>query len=107
MKNKAINALIEMGVAANTIGFRYIVDAMCVMSEEPDFIHGKTTALYHCIAKRNDSSAAGVERVIRNAFSSVLKLGSNTVAVDKYLTRSNTSSGNLLSVLYLRLTQEE
>lgn len=106
MKNKAINALIEMGVAANTIGFRYIVDAMCVMSEEPDFIHGKTTALYQCIAKRNDTSAAGVERAIRNAFSSVLRFG-DMVAVDKYLSRVNTSAGNLLSVFYLKLAQEE
>lgn len=44
MKNKAINALIEMGLPADIKGFHYIVDAMCLL-ESTEWRNGKITAL--------------------------------------------------------------
>lgn len=35
MKNKAINALIEMGMPANVKGFHYIAEAMALLEEDP------------------------------------------------------------------------
>lgn len=34
MKNKTINALLEMGMPADIKGFHYIVDAMCLFEHE-------------------------------------------------------------------------
>ncbi|MCI9621612.1 MAG: hypothetical protein HFG85_17170, partial [Dorea sp.] len=49
MKNKAVNALIEMGMPANVKGFQYITDAM-VLFEEDKAWRSKLTALYRKIA---------------------------------------------------------
>lgn len=104
MKNKAINALIEMGMPADIKGFHYIVDAMCLF-ENTEWRNGKLTILYEEIAKMNNTKASRVERTIRHAFSFAIEKG-YLEAVEKYLTLQNTTNGNLLHVLYLRLTQE-
>lgn len=104
MKNKAINALIEMGMAADIRGFHYIVDAMQLFDDK-EHRDGKITVLYNTIAKMNNTSGSKVERAIRHAFGTVVTKG-NLKNVEKYLTLQNTTNGNLLHVLYLRLTQE-
>lgn len=106
MKNKTINALIEMGMPANIKGFHYIVEIMTMFQEDETLIFDKTTALYKKLAEKDNSTASRVERAIRHAFGSVLIKG-NMQAVKKYLTHQNTTNGNLLNVLYLKLTQEE
>lgn len=105
MKNKAINALLEMGMPADIKGFQYIVDAM-LMFEDKEIRTGKITALYYEIGKKNNTTASRVERAIRHAFGIVLSFGKHK-SVEKYLAFHNTTNGNLLHVLYLRLTQEE
>lgn len=105
MRNKAINALIEMGMPADIKGFYYIVEAICLF-EEDRFLNIPTTKLYEQLAQRNETTAARAERAIRHAFSNVLTKGVSET-VEKYLTRQNPTSGNLLHVLYLRLTQED
>ena len=105
MKNKAINALIEMGMPADIRGFQYIVDAM-EMFVNKEVRTGKVTTLYYEIAKMHNTTASRVERTIRHAFSVVLTKG-NLESVEKYLTLQNHTNGNLLHVLYLRLSQEE
>lgn len=104
MKNKAMNALLEMGMPANVKGFQYITDAM-VLFEEDKAWRLKLTALYHKIAEMNGVTPSGVERAIRHAFSIVLTRG-YLEAVERYLTMQNTTNGNLLSVFFLRLSQE-
>ncbi len=104
MKNKTINALIEMGMPANNKGFHYIVDAMCLF-ENPEWRNGKITVLYEEIAKMNSTTASRTERAIRHAFSFVIEKG-HLETIEKYLTLQNTTNGNLLHVLYLRLMQE-
>lgn len=105
MKNKAINALLEMGMPANIRGFQYIVDSMCLF-EEIEWRCGKTTALYCELAKMHNTIFPNIERAIRHAFGVVLEKG-NLEAVEKYLTLQNTTNSNLLHVFYLRLTQED
>ena len=51
MKNRAINALIKMGMPADLKGFRYIVDAMCLFEHE-GWRCVKTTTLYQKIAEK-------------------------------------------------------
>ena len=104
MRNKAINALLEMGMPADVKGFDLIVDAMEMFQSE-ETRNGKTTVLYMMLAKKNNATASRVERAIRHAFSVVLTKG-DSKKVEKYLTLQQTTNGNLLHVLYIRLTQE-
>lgn len=105
MKNRTVNALLSMGMPADIKGFGYIVEAM-ILFEEEEWREGKTTALYFKIAQRKNTTPSRVERAIRHAFGETLKKGNNE-AIQKYLSFCNTTNGNLLHVLYLRLTQEE
>lgn len=51
MRNKAINALLELGIPANTKGFLYITDAMEAIDEN-EGLQYKTYQLYEEIAKK-------------------------------------------------------
>lgn len=104
MRNKAINALIEMGMPANIKGFDYITDAMCLYAEDEIWRY-KTSILYLKLAQKYKTTPSGVERCIRHAFEIVITKGYLEV-VEKYLTLQNTTNGNLLSVLYFRLSRE-
>ena len=105
MKKKAVNALIEMGMPADIKGFYYIVDAM-VLFEDKEWRETKTVALYHKIAKLNNTTASRVERAMRHAFQIVITKG-ELETVKKYLTLQHTTNGNLLHTFYLKLMQED
>lgn len=105
MRNRAINALVEMGMPADVRGFRYIVDAMCLFEEE-EWRNGKTTMLYWKIGAMNGAKASNVERAIRHAFKTVFDKG-NLEVVENYLSFNNKTNGNLLHLLYLRLEQKK
>lgn len=96
-----------MGIPANIKGFKYIVDIMVLFENNTEVYYGKITSLYVKVAEDNNSTASRVERAIRHAFGIAISKA-NTNAVHKYFTSvSNTTNGNLLHVLYLRLTQSE
>ena len=105
MKNKAINALIDLGVPVGVKGFNYIVEAMCLF-EDPKWKNEKQMALYYKIASLHGTTPERVEREMRHAFSTVYKPG-NEVMIARYLTFQNRTNSNLLHVLHLRLAQEE
>lgn len=82
MRNKAINALLELGIPANTKGFLYITDAMETIDKNKGLQY-KTYQLYEEIAKRYEGvTASKVERAIRHAFSEVTTY-KNIEAVEK------------------------
>ena len=105
MKNKAINALIEMGANMSDNGFAYIVDAM-VLFEDEEIRTGSVMHLYERIADMHNKTSMAVERCIRNEFGTITKKG-NLRAVEKYLTMQNTTNSNLLHVFYFRLSRED
>ena len=106
MKNKAVNALIEMGMPADIKGFHYIAEAMELMeTENTPRYWGWMTELYQKISEIHDDTPSRVERAIRHAFSIVLTSG-YLGAVEKYLTMQKTTNGNLLATFFLRLSQE-
>ena len=106
MRNKAIDALIEMGIPTSVKGFRYIVDAMCLFAEDDSWLTGKMMALYWKIAQMNQTAPSNVERCIRHAFFIALSKGISE-NVKKYLTFQYKENRNLLTVFYIRLSQEE
>lgn len=99
MKNKAMNALLEMGMPANIKGFQYIAEAMELMEMEKTRYWGWMTALYWKLSEMHDDTPSRVERAIRHAFSIVLTKG-YLEAVEKYLTMQNTTNGSLLTVFF-------
>lgn len=105
MKNKAINALIKMGMPVNIKGFDYIVEAMCLF-ESPQWKNEKQMEIYYKIALLHETTPVRVERAIRHAFTTIYKPG-NEVMIERYLTFQNRTNKNLLHVLHFRLTQEE
>lgn len=105
MKNKTVNALIELGMSADIKGFQYIVDVMCLF-EKTEWRNGKITSLYKKVAQMNGTTASRVERAIRVAFKAVLTKG-KLEQVEKYLTFQKPTNGNLLHVLYYRLAEDE
>lgn len=103
MKNKAINALVEMGMPANIKGFRYIAEAMALF--EADEVWGtKMSMLYYKLSMMYNTTPSAVERSIRHAFSIVLNKGDLKV-VEKYLTLQSMGNGNLLNTFFVRLSQ--
>lgn len=52
MKKKAIEALIEMGMPANTRGFKYIADIIEKYEEDEEWMYGKLTLLYEVVGKK-------------------------------------------------------
>ena len=104
MKNRAINALLEMGMPADIKGFEYIIDIMLMYGDE-NVRYGGIMKTYELVAEKRNTTVSRVERAIRHAFKIVFDKG-NLEAVKKYLSFGNTANGNLLHVLYLRLEQE-
>lgn len=106
MRNKAIDALLELGIPANTKGFQYITDAMELIAENKELRY-QTYHLYEEVARLHEgATATRVERAIRHAFSEITAY-KNTEAVEKWLSVSGRmSNGNLLAILYMRLSRE-
>lgn len=105
MKNRATNALIEMGMPADLKGFEYIVDMMVLYQDEEERYAG-IVKNYCTIAEKRNSTASRIERAIRHALEVVLTTG-NLEAVKKYLSFYRTTNGSQLHLLYIRLKQQE
>lgn len=105
MRNRAINALIEMGMPADLKGFEYIVDMMVLYQDEEERYAG-IVKNYCTIAEKRNSTAPKIERAIRYAFEVVLIKG-NLEAVKKYLSFVHTTNSSQLHLLYIRLKQQE
>lgn len=59
--------LFNLGFFAHFRGFRYIVDAIKIVLENPDAIYSVTKTVYPVIAEKHGRGLASIERSIRNA----------------------------------------
>ena len=105
MRNRIINALIELGLPANVKGFKYIVEIISKYAEDESLMSGKLEVLYYMLGKKEEASPQMVERNIRTSFGIIYKEGDQE-AVKKYLPFQNRTNGNSLATLYLRICQE-
>lgn len=105
MRNRIINALIELGLPANVKGFKYIVEIVSEYAEDEKLMNGKLEVFYYLLGKKEGVSSQTVERNIRTSFGIVYENG-NPDAVKKYLPFQNRTNGNSLATLYLRICQE-
>lgn len=106
MRNRIINALIELGLPANVKGFKYITEIVNEYAKDESLMSGKLEVLYYMLGKKEEASPQMVERNIRTSFGIIYKEGDQE-AVKKYLPFQIRTNGNSLATLYLRLKQEE
>lgn len=106
MRNRIINALIELGLPANVKGFKYIVEIVNEYAKDESLMSGKLEVLYYMLGKKDGVSSQAIERNIRTSFGIIYKEGDQE-AVKKYLPFQIRTNGNSLATLYLRLKQEE
>lgn len=101
MKKKVENALIELGIAPNLLGFDYICNAIEIISNSKE----KPTVgmLYACVAKNFGSSTSKVERAIRHAFT---RIDFESESYKKYIGAKDMTNGALLFTLYTRLKED-
>lgn len=106
MRNRIINALIELGLPVNVKGFKYIVEIISKYAEDEELMSGKLEVFYYILGKKDGVSSQMIERNIRTSFGIIYKKGDPDV-VRKYLPFQIRTNGNSLATLYLRLKQEE
>lgn len=102
-KIRIIETLAKIGIKADLTGFKYIQDAMELISENEDYLF-KITALYYAIARRNKVGYASAERNIRTAFSTACY---KKEFQDYFFNTDDYTNGNLLGILYWRLKECE
>ncbi|MCQ2550453.1 MAG: sporulation initiation factor Spo0A C-terminal domain-containing protein [Lachnospiraceae bacterium] len=59
--------LLDIGMSPRLLGYRYIVSAVKMIQEDPDYLDNITKWLYVDVAKNCSSTPSRVERNMRNA----------------------------------------
>lgn len=112
MREKAINALTEMGAHLSLSsgnkamnGFVYIVFIM-QLYEENGCYFSNMRSCFEIVAKRNGTTWENVMVCVNEAIGNLFENG-NGAAVVKYLGFMPKTSGNFLAMMYQRLKEEE
>lgn len=103
-RNDIKNVLLKIGIPTGNNGFKYITDAILILSENPDI--SITKELYPMIAKQNSTTGSRVERSIRYAFEIARSPKGNYDAVEHYIGFINCQNHNSLKMLCMRIEQE-
>ena len=64
---KTGETLMNWGITPNLLGYKYILDALGIINNEPKAIHQLHKKVYPQIAERYNTNAVGIERGIRTA----------------------------------------
>ena len=59
--------IFNMGIPSHSKGYEYLVEAICLVSENPDLIYHITKQLYPQIGEKFSTTANSVERAIRHS----------------------------------------
>lgn len=106
VNKSAIEAvLMKIGMPVSLKGFAYITDAVLLL-DSPDWQAQKWTALYYKIALLNHTTAARVEKAIRNAFAITRAQTDNYELTAHYIGMTNRENSNSLLFLYKQIKQE-
>lgn len=110
MREKVKNALMELGANPANKGFRYTIEAVVLMDEDPSWLD-KTTGLYTKVATIGDINATGsrVERAIRHMIEGI-SINGSLDAFNKYfpsIYNGEITNSMFLASLYYKLRQGE
>lgn len=102
MRKKIENALFELGITPDLVGFNQICSAVEIISNSK----GREIAVcevYENVAKELDTARSRVERGIRHAFT---KVDVNSEAFNKYIGINKMTNSALLYTLAYRLKED-
>ena len=68
-------ALLELGVHANILGYKYLVFALCMTVKDPSATTGITKKIYPAVAKKFGTTPERAERSIRHGVEAVFERG--------------------------------
>ncbi|MBX5476552.1 MAG: sporulation transcription factor Spo0A [Clostridia bacterium] len=106
------DVLHEIGIPAHIKGYRYLREAIAMVTERIDLLSAITKELYPTIAKRNGTTPSRVERAIRHAievawsrgnFEAIQSLFGHTVSSD----RGKPTNSEFIAMLADRLRLED
>lgn len=104
MREKVIEALIELGVDMYTKGASYIIEAVCLLDCE-QYKNDGVVNLYKKVGEIcNEESWKNVERCMRSVLEKLFIKG-DPVIVEKYLSLANTATGSALWIMHYRLSK--
>jgi two-component system response regulator (stage 0 sporulation protein A) len=67
-REAAVTSILQkIGISPNLKGYRYLTDAILIVSYKPEYSSGVTKILYPEIAKKHSTTPSRVERAIRHA----------------------------------------
>lgn len=102
MRKKIENALFELGITPDLVGFNQICSAVeIILNTERK--EKAVCKVYEDVAKELDTTASRVERGIRHAFT---KIDKESEAFNKYLGIRNMTNSALLYTLAYRLRED-
>ena len=81
LKNRISRLLLEMGLPASLNGYRYLLDAVSMATEEPLALRKVSGYLYPQIAKNHNATPSSVERSIRHAIEVIFYRGSRKAVI--------------------------
>ena len=103
--NKINKLLLELGIAPNLIGFKYLVEAISIKVQNSD---ANATDIYYQIAENHNTISARVERGIRHAIEKAWNNGNHDLQCEVFgysISREKGKPENMLFiagiVLYL------
>lgn len=99
VKVKIISILREIGVPVHIKGYRYLLDAIYIIAEDPSMVSSITKYIYPTVAKKFNTTTSRAERAIRHAIHCVWSRG-NREAIHRYF-------GNFISADRLYPTNSE
>lgn len=105
-RNKVEDVLFAIGIPANMKGFKYIIDAVEIISRDGCTV-SITGVLYPEVADMNHTTPSRVERAIRHAFEIANSNRGDYEVFEKYIGHINTNNGAALTSLYKRIKREE
>lgn len=101
-REKVEDVLLEMGMPSNIAGFKYIIDAIEILSKDET---AKTTWVYQLVANKHTTTVSCVERAIRHALQTVRTKG-NVDAIEHYIGFKNVANASSLHQLLLMVRRE-
>ena len=85
-EEQAAEILNLLGMPPNILGYNFIIEALVIVSEQPELIHYITKELYPTIAKKYKTKSSRVERAIRHAIH-ILWLKNSKTESDVYFNK--------------------
>ena len=67
---KVSNIMMRIGVKSNLSGYRYLLDAICIVCEEPRALSNVAVMIYYPIAEKYGKKVHCIERAMRTAIES-------------------------------------